>query len=56
MTLKTGEFVMIISLLSSMLLSWMINAVWFNILASIVITASLLNYFIIYKRQSGGDK
>ncbi|WP_349551209.1 hypothetical protein [Leuconostoc pseudomesenteroides] len=56
MTLKTAEYIMNISLLSSMLLSWIINALWFNILASIVITASLLNYFIIYKRQSGGDK
>lgn len=49
MTLKTAEYVMNISLLSSMLLSWIINALWFNILASIVITASLLNYFIIWQ-------
>lgn len=56
MTLKVAEYIMNISLLSSMLLSWIINALWFNILASIIITTSLLNYFIIYKRQSGGDK
>ncbi|MDV3546565.1 hypothetical protein [Leuconostoc falkenbergense] len=56
MTLKTAEYVMNISLLSSMLLSWIINALWFNVLASIVIAASLLNYFIIYKRQSSGDE
>lgn len=56
MTLKTAEYIMNISLLSSMPLSWIINALWFNILASIVITTSLLNYFIIYKRQSGGNK
>lgn len=56
MTLKTAEYVMNISLLSSMLVSWIINALWFNILASIIITTSLLNYFIIYTRQSGGDK
>lgn len=56
MTLKTAEYIMNISLLSSILLSWIINALWFNILASIIITTSLLNYFIIYKRQSSADK
>ena len=52
MKLKTAEYIMQTSVLGGILLTLIIDTLWFKILLSVVMVASFINYRIVYNRQS----
>ena len=52
MKLKTAEYIMQTSVLGGILLTLIIDSLWFKILLSIIVTAAFVNYRIVYNRQS----
>ncbi|MBD9366056.1 hypothetical protein IAP91_11605 [Leuconostoc mesenteroides] len=50
MKLRTAKYFVVTSILGGILLSLIIEEQWFKILATIIITASLLNYYFVNKK------
>ncbi|MFT9031601.1 MAG: hypothetical protein ABF415_09040 [Leuconostoc pseudomesenteroides] len=53
MNLKTANNLVLMTIVGSIILSMVIEALWFNILlATIMIAVAMINYFIVMKHEN----
>lgn len=51
MNLKTANNLVLMTIVGSILLSMVIEALWFKIFASVMITIAMINYYIVMKKE-----
>ncbi|MFT8757741.1 hypothetical protein [Leuconostoc pseudomesenteroides] len=51
MNLKTANNLVLMTIVGSIILNMVIEALWFKILATIMITVAMINYFIVMKHE-----